>query len=657
MARELEATKDRRAGLVQDSLVADATRDLLNTQRGDQLRGEVLRVTSAIRHGHLSVRAQVHLFGGNDRTVVESVNQMLDALVEPLNLSAAYTERIGKGEIPPRITAPYEGDFSTIKNNLNNCIDGLNGLAEANATLQRVVLNDSTRPVEGHYLGIFGEVAAAIEATRMKIKALTVTFVGTADGDFSQLADLKKVGRRCEQDNLMPASIRMMENILHLQKEVARLTEASREGRLSERANADQFQGAYAEMMNGINEMMDSILTPIAEANRVLRLVQGGNLRERVEIACKGDHERMKDAVNGVHSWLKNLIDFVTKIANGDMSASMDRSSDQDQVYEWLVLLKSNINALLVDAVDLAQAAAEGRVGTRANVARHHGGFRKIIEGVNKTLDAVVEPLKFTAEHTTTLASASEELATASRQMAESSEQALNRVNVVSAASEQITHNVSSVAAAAEELQTSIREISKNAHESESVAKTAVQVAKSTDEIVTKLGESSKDIGNVLRAISAIARQTNLLALNATIEAARAGEAGKGFAVVANEVKELAKQTATASADISRKIETIQADAKGATGAIQEISTIINQINDISNNIASAVEEQTVTTKEISRSMGEAAKGVEDIAKNIVDAASATKDTTRGAGDTNKASEELSRMASKMEAFMSKFTF
>jgi methyl-accepting chemotaxis protein len=403
--------------------------------------------------------------------------------------------------------------------------------------------------------------------------------------------------------------------------------------------------------------MMDSILTPIAEANRVLQLVQGGNLRERVEINCKGDHERMKDAVNGVHGWLKNLIDYVTKIANGDMSASINRSSDQDQVYEWLVLLKSNINALLIDAVVLAQAAAEGRVGTRANAADHQGDFRKIIEGVNRTLDAVVEPLKFTAQHTTALASASEELSAVSRQMAESAEQALNRVNVVSAASEQVSSNVSSVATAAEELQTSIREISKNAHESESVARRAVHVAKSTDETVKQLGESSKDIGKVLKAISAIASQTNLLALNATIEAARAGEAGKGFAVVANEVKELAKQTATASADISRKIETIQRDAKGATSAIQEISTIINQINDISNNIASAVEEQTVTTKEISRSMGEAAKGVGEIARNIVDVASAARDTTRGAGDTNKASEELSRMAAQMQTVVSKFTF
>ena len=132
----------------------------------------------------------------------------------------------------------------------------------------------------------------------------------------------------------------------------------------------------------------------------------------------------------------------------------------------------------------------------------------------------------------------------------------------------------------------------------------------STNETVKKLGESSQEIGNVIKVITSIAQQTNLLALNATIEAARAGEAGKGFAVVANEVKELAKQTAKATEDIGQKIDAIQGDTKGAVKAIEEIGTIINQINDISNSIASAVEEQTVTTNEIGRSVTEASKGV-----------------------------------------------
>ena len=143
--------------------------------------------------------------------------------------------------------------------------------------------------------------------------------------------------------------------------------------------------------------------------------------------------------------------------------------------------------------------------------------------------------------------------------------------------------------------------------------------------------------------------------MNATIEAARAGEAGKGFAVVANEVKELAKETAKATEDISQKIEAIQGDTKSAVIAIAEISAIINKINDYQNTIASAVEEQTATTNEISRNVAEAAKGSTEIAQNITGVATAAKSTTSGANDTQKAAGELSRMASELQAIVSNF--
>ena len=247
------------------------------------------------------------------------------------------------------------------------------------------------------------------------------------------------------------------------------------------------------------------------------------------------------------------------------------------------------------------------------------------------------------------LASSSEELTAVSQQMSSNSEETATQSNVVAAASEQVSKNVATVATSAEEMSASAKEVAKNASEAAKVATQAVKVASDTNKTVAKLGESSIEIGKVIKVITSIAQQTNLLALNATIEAARAGEAGKGFAVVANEVKELAKQTATATEDISGKIEAIQNDTKAAVSAIDEIGKIINQINDIQNTIASAVEEQTATTNEIARNAAEAAKGSTEISKNIASVSTAAKNTTQGANNTLTAATELSKLAADLK--------
>ena len=268
---------------------------------------------------------------------------------------------------------------------------------------------------------------------------------------------------------------------------------------------------------------------------------------------------------------------------------------------------------------------------------------RKAMESnLQKTLAAV-------AQNATSLGSASEELAANSQQMVSNAEETATQAGVVSAAAEQVSKNVQTVATGTEEMSASIKEIAKNAQDAAKVAATAVKSAETTNATISKLGESSAQIGKVIKVITSIAQQTNLLALNATIEAARAGEAGKGFAVVANEVKELAKETAKATEDISQKIEAIQADTKSAVTAIAEISTVINKINDYQNTIASAVEEQTATTNEITRNVAEAAKGSTEIAQNITGVATAAKSTTSGANDTQKASVELSRMAAELQ--------
>jgi methyl-accepting chemotaxis protein len=312
--------------------------------------------------------------------------------------------------------------------------------------------------------------------------------------------------------------------------------------------------------------------------------------------------------------------------------------------------LKNKVDAMLL----VVDAAAKGDL-TQTVTVTGQDPIGQMGEGLGLLLSNLRNSITQIAQNATTLASSSEELSAVSGQMSSNAEETLAQSNVVSAASEQVSKNVQTVATAVEEMSASIKEIAKNATEGAKIASTAVHLANKTNDTIGKLGESSAEIGKVIKVITSIAQQTNLLALNATIEAARAGEAGKGFAVVANEVKELAKETAKATEDISQKIEAIQGDTKGAVDAIKQITGIISQMNDLSNSIAGAVEEQSATTNEMGRNVSEAAKGSSEIAQNTTAVAQAVQNTTEGAGNVQQAAAELSRMANELQQLVSQF--
>jgi methyl-accepting chemotaxis protein len=330
---------------------------------------------------------------------------------------------------------------------------------------------------------------------------------------------------------------------------------------------------------------------------------------------------------------IKSVKDAIEGLARGDISHEIAARSHDEVGAMSRAFNRARsglIGVFAVDKVDWQTIAERQRDATR------------LTENLKVTLSKV-------SQNSQTLASASEELTAVSQQMSGNTEETAAQANVAAAAAEQVSHSVTTVATSAEEMSASVREIAKNATEAAKVATQAVKVAGETNVTVAKLGESSVEIGKVIKVITSIAQQTNLLALNATIEAARAGEAGKGFAVVANEVKELAKQTASATEDISGKIEMIQGDTKAAVAAIDHISRIINQINDIQTTIASAVEEQTATTNEIARSAAEAARGSTEISRNISRVSETAKHTTQGANDTLTAATELAKLAADLK--------
>ncbi len=628
----------------------------------EQLLSEVVRLAGGRARGEVDLEIPVESFTGPNRELASAINGLVTKDVEVVRKTVSCLDAFSRG------------NFETLSSILPDD-KALAGAIEGLGSAMTSLIAEMKRMSDEHNKG---DIDVRMQADR---------FMGgyrvMAEGVNSMVAGHIDVKR----------------------KAMACVDEFSR-GNFD--AALEKFPGKKAFINDTIEKLRANVKTFIVEMNRMSDEHNKGDIDVRIPVdKFAGDYKLMAEGVNGMvggHIVVKKkAMACIAEFGRGNFEAPLDRFPGKKAfINDTIEQVRANLKRLITDADSLVSAASEGRLDVRADASRHEGDFAKIVQGINRTLDAVIEPVKeasgvlekiaggnlvtrvqgqYRGDHARlkedinrmaadlqenlrtigqnaqTLASSSEELTAVSQQMAGNAEETATQAGVVSAASEQVSRNVATVATGAEQMQSSIREIAKNANEAARVAKNAVRVAENTNVTVGKLGDSSTEIGNVIKVITSIAQQTNLLALNATIEAARAGEAGKGFAVVANEVKELAKQTAKATEEIGKKIEAIQGDTKASVNAITEISAVITQINDISNSIASAVEEQTVTTNEINRSMAEASKGVGDITKNIAGVAIAAKDTTQGASNSQKAAQELSHMAAGLQSVVSHFTF
>lgn len=349
----------------------------------------------------------------------------------------------------------------------------------------------------------------------------------------------------------------------------------------------------------------------------------------------------------------------------------------------WFVT--RSITGPIKTLVGRLQSIAEGEADLTQRIEiQSKDELGELAKWMNLFIERIQGILKQVTQTSSTLTSASHRLSSTATQLAAGAEQTGQQSAVVSSAasqmstniasvaatSEQMSANVRSVATATEEMNSTINEIARNAEQSATVADQAAQLAEISNDRVGGLGQSADEIGKVIEVIQDIAEQTNLLALNATIEAARAGEAGKGFAVVASEVKDLAKQTATATDDIRKRIEGIQSSTGEAVDSIREITSVITNVNDVARTIAAAVEEQSITTREISQNVAEAASATDVVVAGVSDSATVSsnittniegvddgaKQTAAAADDTKQAGEQVSTLASELSGLVSQFT-
>lgn len=593
----------------------------------DQLNTFAVEVSRVAREvgteGKLGGQAEVTGTSGIWRELTDNVNSMAANLTNQVRNIIRVATAISVGSLSEKITVAANGEVLQLKNTLNQMVDSLNDFASEVTRVAREVgiegklgSQATVRGVAGIWQDLTENVNLMVNNLTEQVRNISEVNAAVAQGDLSKKITVDAHGEILE---LKQTINQMTDELNQFATEVNRVAFAvGTEGKLGTQAEVAGLSGTWLNLTNNVNSMADSLTNQVRNIAEVSTAVARGDLSKKISVEAKGEILGLKNTINGM--------------------------------VEQLNIFAAEVNRLAKEVVN-------GQLGSQANVPNISGIWQDLTENVNLMAATLTNQVKRIGEVAIAIADASAKLITESDTVAAAAAETSAQAATVSSAAEEVSTNTQSVATGIEEMNASIREIARNAADAATVATSAVKMAETTNETIAKLGISSTEIGNIVKVITSIAQQTNLLALNATIEAARAGEAGKGFAVVANEVKELAKQTANATEDISKKVEAIQGNTKSSIDAIAQITAIINQINDFQNTIASAVEEQTATTNEIARNINQVAIGSSEIARNITNVADAAVSASTSASNTQTSAIALSKTASELQEIVNQFKY
>jgi methyl-accepting chemotaxis protein len=626
------------------------------------LQRELARLVEASKEGQLSERGKPEQFQGAYAEIVRGVNTMLDAILLPIGEGNRILAQISAGKIDELIAATYKGDHEKMKQAVNNVAIVTQGLQKELGRLieasKEGQLSDRGKPenFQGAFAEIVRGVNTMLDAILLPIGEGNRILAQVANGKIDELIAQTYKG---DHEKMKQAINNVARVLQGLQKELARLIEASKEGQLSDRGKPEQFQGAYAEIVGGVNTMLDAILLPIGEGNRILAQVSNGKIDELIAQTYKGDHEKMKQAINNVAQVLQGLHKELARLTEASNAGKLSERGRQEQfsgAYAEIIrgvnaildavivplnvsakyvdqiskgdnpplitdtyngdfnLIKNNLNALVTAMNEITSAAEEISNGNLTVDIRERSPQDKLMHALQVMVSGLTRTVSDIRGIAGEVAAASQSISTASIQVSKGA-------SAQAAAAEEASSSM-------EEMVSNIKQNADNAQQTDKIANKSAKDAQESGKSVLEAVSAMKEIANKISIIEEIARQTNLLALNAAIEAARAGEHGKGFAVVAAEVRKLAERSQKAAAEINQLSSTTLRVSEKSGEMLDKLVPDIQRTAELVQEISAASKEQDTGAEQINKALQQLEKVIQQNASASEEMASTTEELT-----------------------------